>query len=111
MRQGNRAKKSERWRLASMEWTPSGFRRLQHFDLGQDAGCLGFQARAHAVIISLGEFARLKFETQIAQVLVNYLFPLIKVSGPSFDDSSISIAAGIEDVNQDAGGKHTANHL
>src|SRR3979490_2737823 len=94
-----------------MEWTPSGCCRLQHFDLGQDAGCLGFQARAHAVIVSLGEFARLKLETQIAQVLVNYLFALIKVSGPSFDHSSISIAAGIENIDQDAGCEHAAHHL
>src|SRR6202045_360312 len=94
-----------------MEWTPSGPCRLQHFDFGHNAGSLCFQAHSHAVIVGLRKFARLEFKTQITQIFIDHFFALIKVSGPSLDDSSIGIAAGIENVDQDSGCKHATHHL
>src|SRR5579864_2725247 len=94
-----------------MGWTPSGFSRFQHFNFGQDARRLSFQAKAHAVVVGLGKLAGFKFKTQIAQVFIDHFFALIQVSGPGFDDSSVGISAGIENVNQDAGCEHATYHF
>jgi hypothetical protein len=55
----------------SMEWAPSGFCRLQHFNFGQDAGCF-FQAETCRH--NRPGAARLKLKTQVAQVLIDRAF-------------------------------------
>src|SRR6478672_2927007 len=94
-----------------MEWAPSGFCRLQHFNFGHDAGSFRRQSQTHAVIVRLGKLAGLEFKTQVAQVFIDHSFALIKISGPGLDCAGICIPAGIENVDKDAGGQHAARHL
>src|SRR5579859_319641 len=94
-----------------MEWAPSGFRGLQHFDFGQYASCFCFQTGAHTVIVGLGEFARLEFKIQVTQIFIDHFFALVKVGYAGLHHSSVSVARGKKNIDQYARGKQAAYHL
>src|ERR1044071_1225339 len=94
-----------------MEWAPSGFCRLQHFDFGQYASCFCFQTSAHAVIVGLGEFAGLEFKIQVTQIFIDYFFALVKVGYTGLYHAGIGVTSGKKNIDKHSRGKQAAHHL
>src|ERR1051326_5509734 len=98
-------------KYVSSEWTPSGFGGLQHLNFRQDSSGFSLHADAHGIIVRLGEFARLEFEVQVAQVLIDHFLALVEICNPGLFGAGIRVAVGQEDVDQYARGKDAAENL
>ena len=81
---------------------------LELLDLSEHGGRLIFQSRALRGVVFLGILARVVFEIQVAQILVENIFLFAEKVQACFRPLPLDVAFGIEDVSEDAQQKKQA---
>jgi hypothetical protein len=82
---------------------------LELLDLNQNSGGFVFERRPLGGVVFLRIFARVIFEIQVAEILIENLFLLAEKVQTRFGPLPLDMALGVKDVSEDSDQKKTAD--